>query len=118
MFILCLYIYLFFDRIEHPLEFEQVRKLAAEILGKFPPSLSICIIEFKLNSLRSTTNFFACRSYIYVICHMIVVHGVKASDVLHRLLDSIFHFLVIPVDIVDTLGKIMKKLVILVIFNQ
>ncbi|KAI8812750.1 hypothetical protein BJ742DRAFT_791678 [Cladochytrium replicatum] len=75
-------------RIEHPYEFEQVRKISAEVIGKLPlckmdsnESL-VALLSNKLTRLRAPPNIPVLRSYVYGCCNVVLAHGLDSGVML------------------------------------
>ncbi|KAJ3297266.1 hypothetical protein HK104_000693 [Borealophlyctis nickersoniae] len=62
-------------RIEHPLEFDPVRKLSSDLLARLPLPLLRPLLTQKFTTLFETRDTFQLRSYLFCAYHMIAVHG-------------------------------------------
>ncbi|KAI9356544.1 hypothetical protein DFJ73DRAFT_229315 [Zopfochytrium polystomum] len=67
------------NRIENSNEFDQVRKLACEVLGRLATSISPIIVQGLGQSLQNR-NYDNARSYIYSCCCFIAAHGPDSAQ--------------------------------------
>ncbi|KAH6572558.1 hypothetical protein BASA62_003309 [Batrachochytrium salamandrivorans] len=69
-------------RIEHPLEFEEVQKLACQVLSQLPLwYLSKSLLMTKFDKMVALSNLRCVRLYIFIACHCVISRSV--SDMIH-----------------------------------
>lgn len=83
---------LLLERMTLPLEFDEIRKVSAEICARFPPHLTFPAILSLLQHFVETRHIGIIKVLIYFVCHALIVHGVQTE----QWIESLFPFLLQP----------------------
>ena len=82
-----------FKRIEQAYEFEQVRKLSAEVLGKFPTEVMVPLVVSKVQALLMDRDVLHLKTYIYSLCHSLANHQRRLAPYVTSILGVLFDIL-------------------------
>jgi hypothetical protein len=77
---------------EHPIEFDNIRKVAAELLGRLPPRVLLSVLKYKCQ-LDMVENIRYSTLYVLVACNSIVAHELQSETLLEVIAPFIFKIL-------------------------
>ncbi|KAJ3413091.1 hypothetical protein HDV05_008545 [Chytridiales sp. JEL 0842] len=108
-------------RLEHPLEFDNVRRIAAELLGKLPIDVIEMIVQDKFTSAM-IINLRYGALYVFFLCNAIAVHQLKIQRILPKVIPWLFKLLSIDNDLPDLMklqaGCIECLAILIVLYTQ
>ncbi|GLJ22075.1 hypothetical protein SUGI_0413790 [Cryptomeria japonica] len=82
---------LLINRMSHVYEFDDVRKLAAELTGRLHPQVMLPLIEVSLEHATLSKNMLKLKACLFAICTSLVIRGKETA--LHAVMVKIRHLI-------------------------
>ncbi|KAJ3216686.1 hypothetical protein HDU67_009118 [Dinochytrium kinnereticum] len=97
------------DRIESQSEFTHVRKVAAELLGHFPPA-SVCpILKTKCVDVLNRDRTHLIQYYLFSCCSLVASHGLEPGTVFGMVIGFVFCILIRDEDLPEAVSEIVGR---------